>query len=287
MRILALVTVVFTAACANGGSLAPDTSTPEAGPPTAASLTSVQSFCEAYGQAQCTDAVVSACGVPDASACATAAAQACVANQPQGTMYVAANAPACIALAGSTYASTTITVDQLAALASACGSQVFSGPGAARASCQTDYDCSSMAGLSCVVPFGQTAGHCYVPVVAQPGASCAQAPDVCTDGFYCDPMTQACTVDAVAGAGCGPGYNQCADGLACSGGGPFATCMAASPDGYACGVDTDCAGGMCDKAGGQALGTCASQITLSPLDASCASFVGAGDSGAEPAEGGI
>jgi hypothetical protein len=277
MRFLAVITAVFAAACANGGPTPPDDNEPDAGSSTPASYADVQSFCQAYAQAQCSQVVMTACGVQDASTCAAAAAQTCIADQPQGTTYVEANAPACIALVTSAYSSTTITKDQLAALASTCGTQMFSGPGAARAPCQTDYDCSSLVGLSCVVPFGQTAGKCYVPTVAQPGASCAEEFDVCTDGFYCDPMTQACTADAPVNAGCGPGYNQCADGLTCSGGGPFATCTAASPDGYPCGLDTDCSGGMCDKAASQAQGTCASQITLSPLDASCSSFVGTGD----------
>jgi hypothetical protein len=276
MRVLAVTTVLFAAACASGGPALSEAD-PDAGPDAPASYADVQSFCQAYAQAQCSQVVVSACGVMDVTTCATTAAQACVTNQPQGTTYVEANAAACIALVTSTYSSTTITEAQLAALATTCGTQMFSGPGAARAPCQTDYDCSSMAGLSCVVPFGQTAGNCYVPTVAQPGESCAEQFDVCTDGFYCDPMTQACTVDAPVGASCSPGYNQCGDGLSCSGGGPFATCAAASPDGYPCGLDTDCVGGMCDKAASQAQGTCASQITLSPLDASCASFIGTGN----------
>ena len=273
MRVLAVVTVFFAAACANGGPALED---PGAASGVTASYGDVQSFCAAYAQAQCSQVVVSACAAASPTACATAAAKTCVANQPQGTTYVAANAPACIALVTSAYSSTTIAKDQLAALASTCGTQMFSGPGAARAPCQTDYDCSSIAGLSCVVPFAQTAGHCYVPTVAQPGASCAEDFDVCAAGFYCDPMTKSCTADATAGVSCSPGYNQCADGLYCSGAGPFATCAAASPDGYPCGLASNCIGGMCDKAASQAQGTCASQITLSPLDASCASFIGSG-----------
>jgi len=273
MRALIALSAAFAvAACANGGATPPSADSPAAYP-------NVEAFCEAYGQAQCSQAVVSACGVTSESTCATSASAACLAAQPQGTSFVSANAPACIALVTNTYTSTTFSADQMSALATTCGTQVFSGPGAARSACQSDYDCSSAQGLSCVIPFGQTAGKCYVPTIAQPGASCSQESDECTDNFYCDPTTLACTPDATVGQGCGPGYNQCADGLQCSGAGPFATCAAAAPDGYACGVDTDCQGGMCDKASSQAQGTCASQITLSPLDASCASFIGAADAG--------
>jgi hypothetical protein len=272
MRVFAVITAfaAFAAACANGGPTPP----PPPDPSSPSSYPDVKSFCAAYAQAECSQVVLSACGVKDAASCATAATQSCISSQPQGTTYVEANAPACIALVTSTYQSTTLTKDQVAALATTCGTQIFSGPGAARSPCQSDYDCSSAEGLSCVVPFGQTMGKCFTPTVSQPGTSCSQESDVCTDGFYCAQMTMSCTADATTGQGCNIGYNQCADGLTCLGSGPFATCGAAAADGYPCGVDTDCLGGMCDKAASQAQGTCASQITLSPLDAACATFVG-------------
>jgi hypothetical protein len=266
MRAMILVLMTATvAACAHGAPADETTANDDAG----ASYPDVTSFCNGYGQAQCSTAVMSACGIQSGTRCTSAAASACVASQPQGTTYVPANAGACISLVEQTYSSTTITAAQLRALATACGTKVFSGPGQARAQCQTDYDCSSQSGLSCIIPFGATAGKCYAPTAVQAGGSCASESAVCADGSYCDPMSQVCQIDAAAGIGCSAGYNQCADGLACVGAGPFATCAAKYTDGHPCTLDTDCSGALCDKASSQAEGTCASEITLTPLDAAC------------------
>jgi hypothetical protein len=265
MRALVVIAALAASACAAGSQ--------PAGPNADATYPDVQSFCAGYGHAECTDAVVHACGASDGASCENAMAASCIASQPQGTTYVPGKAAACIELAASTYATTTITAEQIAALSVACGPLVFSGPGQARATCASDYDCSSQEGLSCVVPFGQTSGRCYVPVVVQPGEACPDEPDECTAGFYCDPTSKACTPAAAAGAGCGEGYKPCADGFTCVGPGPFAACQPKGADGYPCTLDTDCAGGLCDKASTQGQGTCASQITLSPLDAACTSFL--------------
>jgi len=265
MRALIIVLIAAgVAACARGAP-ADETSGTDAG----ASYPDLQSFCQGYAQAECSTVVMSACGVQSGSSCASAGSAACLAAQPQGTTYVSANAGACVTLAEQTYASTTITAAQLQALARTCGTQVFSGPGQARAQCQTDYDCSSQAGLVCVIPFGATAGKCYVPTMVPAGGACADDSSVCADGFYCDPTSKACQVDASVGLGCNPGYRPCGDGLTCVGSGPFAMCAAKYTDGHPCTLDTDCAGGLCDKASMQAQGTCASQITLTPLDAAC------------------
>jgi hypothetical protein len=237
----------------------------------------VKTFCNAYAQAVCTQAVVRACGAKNSYSCELGAAAACIANQPQGTTYVAKNAPACIQLAQQVYSSTTITVKQLAVLARTCGTQIFSGPGAARAACATDYDCSSADGLVCVIPYGSTnnMGKCYAPTTVQPGGSCTAESAECTDGYFCDPKAQTCSLEGAMGQGCNPGWKPCGDGLTCQGAGsPFASCGPLSPDGNPCTLDADCAGGLCDKATMQSQGTCASQITLSPLDKACASLSG-------------
>lgn len=244
------------------------------------SYSDVKAFCAAFAQAECSKVAMNACGVQSQSSCTAAAATACLAAQPQGTTYVAANAGACIALAQKVYSSTTITGAQLQALTTTCGPKVFSGPGQARTPCQSDYDCSSMAGLSCVIPYGATMGKCFAPTPVPAGGSCADESSVCGDGFYCDPMALSCEVDAPIGQGCNPGYKPCAAGLTCSGAGsPFAMCAALLPDGNPCTQGTDCTGGLCDKASTQAQGTCASSIPLSPLDAQCVPLQGIPEGG--------
>ncbi|HEY8041512.1 MAG TPA: hypothetical protein VIF15_17015 [Polyangiaceae bacterium] len=265
MRVLSFIAMVGIAGCANGvkagGANAGD------------AYPDVASFCQGYAEAECSSAVVSACGVKDPASCVSTSSAACLATQPQGTTYVADDAQKCIQLAEATYASTTLAADQMKELAKACGTQVFSGPGQARAPCSSDYDCSSKDGLACVVPFGQTAGKCYAPTTVQPGGACADEADVCTDGWFCEPKTRTCTAAANLGQSCGDGYMPCAAGLSCSGG-LFATCSKKLDDGHPCTLADDCAGGLCDKAASQAEGTCASRITLTPLDSACASFEG-------------
>jgi hypothetical protein len=56
-------------------------------------------------------------------------------------------------------------------------------------------------------------------------------------------------------------------------------CAALLPDGNPCTLGTDCTGGICDKAASQAQGTCASSITLSPLDAQCMPLQGIPEEG--------
>jgi hypothetical protein len=267
------------AASGSGSSSGSGSATPDGGSSSGdpSQYPDVKAFCNAYAQAVCTQAVVSACGAKNSYSCELGAAAACIANQPQGTTYVAKNAPACIQLTQQVYASTTITVKQLDELATTCGTQIFSGPGMARDACATDYDCSSADGLVCVIPYGSTTnmGKCYAPTTVQPGGSCTAESAVCTDGYFCDPMAQTCSLDGAMGQGCNPGWKPCGDGLTCQGAGsPFAACGALAPDGNPCTLDTDCAGGLCDKAAMQSQGTCASQITLSPLDKACASLSG-------------
>jgi hypothetical protein len=233
----------------------------------------VQSFCQAWGQAECSNAVVSACGAKSASSCVSARAASCIAGQPQGTTYVAANAPACIDLARMAYSTSTLSSSQLAQMSVVCGTQVFSGPGAVRSPCTTAADCSSLDNLTCVIPYGQMDGKCLTPTMVPPNESCADESAVCGDGWFCDPMMKLCTVDGASGESCQDGWRPCADGLTCPNG-LFATCTQKFDDGHPCTLDGDCTGGLCDKASTMGEGTCASEITLTPLDQACAQFTG-------------
>lgn len=197
-------------------------------------------------------------------------------RNPQGTKFVAKQAPTCIAAVSTAYSTATITADGIASVGEACGPKLFAGPGAARAPCETDYDCDSEKDLSCVIPFPPPEsgmGQCFVPTVVGPGDDCSGQSDVCGTGTYCNPQGQTCTTDAQADDPCSPGYNVCAAGLTCNGAGPFATCSAGGgADGSACNAATDCTSNLCDKSSGQSDGTCASTITLSSVDSMCQAF---------------
>jgi|HubBroStandDraft_1064217.scaffolds.fasta_scaffold60874_3 hypothetical protein len=241
----------------------------------AASLDTVADFCAAQAEAECSEAVVSACGISDKSACEKASAKSCISAVPQGTTYQPSKAPACLAKVTAAYSTAEITASALASLDPACGSNLFAGPGAARAPCMTNYDCDSAKGLECVLPNpppDDNMGQCFIPEVLPPGGDCSGQGTVCPGGTYCDPTGLTCVTDSQLGDGCNPPDYPCAAGLACSGAGPFATCMEMGADGSACEAATDCSSGLCDKATDQAEGTCASSIMLSSLDSMCQSL---------------
>src|SRR5260221_8397583 len=110
------------------------------------SYATLADFCTARAKAECGDVVVKACGSKTTTACLAARNSACNDSAPQGTTYQAQNAPACITAVKSAYADAMLTDVEIADLGTTCGTKIFSGPGAARAPCTSDYDCSSAAG---------------------------------------------------------------------------------------------------------------------------------------------
>jgi hypothetical protein len=237
-------------------------------------LQTVTGFCAARAAAECSDAVIAACGFPGKSDCESTHAKSCMGATPQGTTYQPSKAPACLAVVTKAYATTQITATDLASLDPACSSELFAGPGAARAQCMTDYDCNSAKGLHCVTsnpPSGSNMGQCFVPQIITPGGDCSGQGTVCGTGTYCDPTGLTCVTDSQLNASCSLPDYPCAAGLQCNGVGPFATCAAGIADGSACNSSTECNSGLCDKATDQAGGTCASVITLSSIDSMCKS----------------
>ena len=243
----------------------------------AADLATEADYCAARAQAECSPAVVMACGLTSTHACETVRAGACKATLPQGTTYQPRKAKACIDAVLKAYATATMTANALAAIGEACGSVLFAGPGTARASCATDYDCNSASGLRCIVPTPELVagmGNCFAPVAVTTGGDCSPQGSVCATGEHCDPQGLVCTLDFQVNQQCNPPGWPCAAGLKCSAPGlPFATCeTGGGADGDPCMAGTDCVYGLCDKATGQASGTCASSVTLSALDALCGVF---------------
>jgi len=237
-------------------------------------LSTLTGFCTARASAECSSAVIAACGFTGKTQCQSTHSKVCMNAIPQGTTYQPSKAPACLAAVTSAYSTSQITAKALASLDPACTSEVFSGPGAARAQCMTDYDCDSAKGLRCVMPNPPSSGNmgqCFVPQTITPGGDCSGQGTVCGTGTFCDPMGLTCITDNQLGAGCSTPDYPCAAGLQCSGAGPFATCAAGAADGAACNSSTECDSGLCDKAKDQAGGTCASVITLSSLDSMCQS----------------
>ncbi len=255
----ALVTsVAVCLACADSEDLAAETST-------------LSGYCDARAKTECNAAIVTACGVTSTASCVTARTADCTKNVPQGTTYVPTAGPACLQAVQAAYTTATITADSLAAVEAAC-EPVFSGPGAARAPCTVDYDCSLADGLRCITPTGETSSKCLVPNMIAAGGTCPGEADVCSGPYFCNPQSLVCVAEGALGSQCIPDQQPCQQGFRCPGS-PFdSTCTALPISGMPCTTATDCASNLCDKASGQAEGVCADQIQLTPLDSMCASY---------------
>jgi len=228
-------------------------------------------FCAGRAEAECQAVVVQKCGGKDADACSTKAKQSCLTAIPQGTRYLPQNAAACIEQTRLAYQNAQLSADAIAKMKDACA-RVFSGPGAARAPCTVDADCSIADSLKCLVPLAEMAGKCLVPNVVEQGGPCANEADVCTPDFFCDAMKKQCTPKAGMGESC---YAQhpCAPGLKCNGSLFVTSCGPLAAAGTPCSLDEECASGLCNKAKSTGQGTCVDSIVLSPLSAACAPFI--------------
>jgi hypothetical protein len=229
-------------------------------------------YCQQRAKIECSGQVVTSCKVKDVSTCVTDRSTKCLSDVPQGTTYVPAAAPACLQAVAAAYQTTTLTATALDTIATAC-EPIFSGPGAARAPCDVDYDCSLKDGLRCLIPFGETAGKCMQPNVIEAGGACPGEADVCSGPYFCDPKSKVCVAEGGDGSSCSPYYQPCMKGYQCPGSGLFgATCQPLRASGDACTAGADCGSGLCDKAIGQSEGVCADQIQLTALDSLCAAY---------------
>ena len=241
-------------------------------PPPAPSWPTADSFCRARGEAECSSLVVTKCGAKDRDACVTSRATQCTASAPQGTTYVPEHAKACLDLVTRVFGAGVVTSEDSRAMSTTCGTEIWSGPGAARAPCTTPYDCSSLAGLTCVMALGETSGKCLAPHRVGAGAACPGEADECSDGYFCDSKSKTCIVEAVEGEPCHPTIHPCAPGLYCIAN-PFSSgCQKLFAKGHGCQQDAECADGLCDKLSGSPQGTCTDAIIVASPDGYCATF---------------
>ena len=253
-----VATALAIAACAGPEDFASETST-------------LADYCKTRARVECSAALVNACGAKDADTCVADRQAACMKAVPQGTVYVPAAGPACIVAVQAAYTTTTLTADAIASVDTAC-EPIFSGPGAARSPCTVDYDCSTKDGLRCLIAPEQTQGKCLAPNMIDPGGTCPGEADVCSGPYYCDVQSKVCVAEGGEGAACQPDSAPCMQGYRCPGGLFGSTCMPLKVSGDACTADSDCQSNLCDKAAGQAQGTCADQIQLTALDSMCADY---------------
>ena len=271
-EILLALPLILASACAAGS--ADPAPKPEPVDP-ATKYATLQDFCKARAGAECNDLVAKKCGAASVAACVATRTEACKGEAPQGVTLVAKNADACIVAVKSTYDDGKISVGERASLADLCGPKVYSGPGAARAPCTTDYDCATVDGLSCVMPSpDETTGKCLARHVVEAAAPCPGEADTCPSDYFCEAKSKTCAPRALLGQDCQSTILPCNAGLVCPNN-PFAGgCKALAGSGESCKLDTDCApeAGLCDKLAGSPEGNCTDVVVLTSLDTMCAAF---------------
>ncbi len=265
---VAILSLASVAGCATPTDDIPDQGT---------AYDSLEKFCHTRAVLECSPAVVKACQSGSTEACVGLREASCIDGAPQGTTYVSTHAPECLTLVEQMYSTTILEASEVEALSTACVTDLFTGPGPARAPCTTSLDCDTVSGLECIVPFGSSnnEGKCLVPKNAGSGMPCTGEADRCQTGFYCDPLIQVCTPSAPVGQTCAGNFpGACVSGAECQGGGLIQApwCVELAPPGAHCVEDTDCAAGLCDRPAANGNGTCTETLELVAIAASCQGF---------------
>jgi hypothetical protein len=244
-------------------------------PPAATTYATLDEFCKGRAAAECSDEVVAKCGAATVDACVTKRVSLCKTQGPQGVTFIPAGAEKCIATLKDAYADAKLDVAELASFDDVCGVRIFSGPGAARASCRSDYDCRTVDGLRCTWPqegATEADGRCLVPNPVAAAGACPGEADVCPGDYFCESKSKTCAPRAAIGETCRDGIQPCLVGLVCPNN-PFAGgCREKAGPGEPCKLGSDCTKGLCDKAVGATSGNCTETISLNTLDSICEGF---------------
>jgi hypothetical protein len=247
---------------------------PKPAPDPAMKYGSIDDFCKARAAAECNELVAKKCGTAGVDACIATRTTVCKEEAPQGATLVTKNADACIAAVKSAFEDAKISVVERTGIVDVCGAPLFSGPGAVRAPCTTDFDCATIDGLSCVVPPDEKTGKCLARHLVEPAAPCPGEADVCPGDYFCEGKSKTCAPRALEGQDCQSVLHPCNAGLWCPntpfGGG----CRPLAGSGEACKLDGDCvpSAGLCDKLVGSPQGNCTDVVSLTALDSLCAAF---------------
>jgi len=215
----------------------------------------ISTFCQALGEASCTEAVINGCGLTNPLTCAAAAQSSCLNGNLEaarrvtsGQSYRGAKAESCLSVVGTTFADALVTADEVASLHIACD-PVFSSSSPAGLSCATKADCGE--GLDCFVAANNT---CQKPVTVDPGRSCAAPGSICSQQaeFYCDSGSNCVQKPANKRFSCLPGTNECEAGYRCipdavatDGAAATYSCQSKLALGSACAIAEECESGVC------------------------------------------
>jgi hypothetical protein len=220
-----------------------------------------EDFCERWGEAACSDEVVSVCQSASASACRLSQESYCLSLVPAAG-FASAQADACIGAIGAAYADADLNAAELKTvlrLAAPCD-RLIRGPQEDSETCTERTDCDTAADFTCVIKGAQTQGRCAIPREVEAGRDCSADNAVCEAGFFCDGDN--CIEQRAAGAAC-VRNEQCAEGY-CDG----SECTAGLGIDTACTSDEQCASGFCFEFSSTSQ-VCTDRVRLSRTDPIC------------------
>ncbi len=229
----------------------------------------VRGFCENWGKAACSSAVVVACsGAEKATATLT---DACISSQQafcEGLLpaqgYSPQRAAQCLDAVQRAYNDAQLTPLEIATVrhrGDPCN-HLIKGAQAEGESCLSDDDCDTLKNYLCVFKSGE--GTCQIPTVVDAGKSCSAPGAACAVGYYCG-VDEACVQSKSSGDKCTASF-QCGTGLECNA--DTEKCVTrVNPD--SCAKDDDCATNVCDVPVGASTGRCVARITLAASTGLC------------------
>jgi hypothetical protein len=209
-------------------------------------VSTVQGFCTALAQADCSASIVTACYgsseeqlQADTDACIQARSGLDTCN-PGNLPYHADFADGCIAQHQQVFSASTIDQEGWKSVREACLPALNRG-GRQGSTCTDDSDCDvGYQGLRCLIRVGGK-GTCQVPREVTGGSSCKDPTAQCPTGQYCSADFH-CVETPLKGEACGAGQ-PCSSGLQCES--DDNVCVSQIPNGSKCSSDSECKGGFC------------------------------------------
>jgi hypothetical protein len=225
-------------------------------------------FCVDWAKAACSKETVSVCQAEDVESCQLAQQRACRDLIPKEG-FSSERADECLNAVSKAYEDGDLTSKEMLVvyrLGSPCDKLIV-GPRDIGESCDSNSDCNTPEGVTCIFKGSSKSGVCEIAVVKQPGTACAAESAVCTQGFYCDGehcvegkgLSSSCEVHSECGSSayCRPGED-----------GAF-SCEPRLGVGADCNEDDACASGICLKQGDEDSGKCFDRLRLSPAEPAC------------------
>jgi len=222
---------------------------------------SSQDFCQAWAQAACSDAVVSACQATDAKHCRQSQSEFCRSLVPDQT--AAAGGDECVSAVSAAYRDADLSGSELQLVLRLGGpcERVLRGTARAGDACKAANECDRSRGYACAMKSDSGAGTCQIPEVVSPGRDCKAPEKTCGSGFYCDGHN--CIETLAAGEACSI-QAQCAEMGFCNEAGQCAEHIAVNQP---CHNDGECARGICSEFQGEQV--CTDRVVLSRADPLC------------------